>query len=285
MGLRINQNIGAMNAYRNLSVNDGAMSKSLEKLSSGFRINRAADDAAGLSISEGLRAQTGGLKVAVRNAQDGVSVVQTAEGALTETHSILQRMRDLAVQAANGGSQDAKAQEAANKEFQDLKTELTRISDTTSFGSQKLLDGSYNGTFQVGSNGDDLAERINVDLTTATVGDLDGTALVGAAQLSGGTIAANVTSSQAAIETLDLAIQKVSDVRAGLGAVQNRFEHTINNLNVAIENLSASESRIRDTDMAQEMVGFTRNQILTQAGTSMLAQANQAPQSVLKLLG
>ncbi|MBG0825996.1 flagellin [Planomonospora sp. ID91781] len=283
--MRINQNIGAMNAYRNLSVNDGAMSKSLEKLSSGFRINRAADDAAGLSISEGLRAQTGGLKVAVRNAQDGVSVVQTAEGALTETHSILQRMRDLAVQAANGGSQDAKAQEAANKEFQDLKTELTRISDTTSFGSQKLLDGSYNGTFQVGSNGDDLAERINVDLTTATVGDLDGTALVGAAQLSGGTIAANVTSSQAAIETLDLAIQKVSDVRAGLGAVQNRFEHTINNLNVAIENLSASESRIRDTDMAQEMVGFTRNQILTQAGTSMLAQANQAPQSVLKLLG
>ncbi|GAT71448.1 flagellin domain-containing protein [Planomonospora sphaerica] len=286
MGLRINQNIGAMNAYRNLSVNDGAMSKSLEKLSSGFRINRAADDAAGLSISEGLRAQTGGLKVAVRNAQDGVSVVQTAEGALTETHSILQRMRDLAVQAANGGSQDMKAQEAANKEFQDLKTELTRISDTTSFGSQKLLDGTYNGTFQVGSNGNDTAERINVDITTATVGDLDGTALVGAAQLSGGgTIAANVTSSQAAIETLDLAIQKVSDVRAGLGAVQNRFEHTINNLNVAIENLSASESRIRDTDMAQEMVGFTRNQILSQAGTSMLAQANQAPQSVLKLLG
>ncbi|MFC4061868.1 flagellin, partial [Planomonospora corallina] len=185
-----------------------------------------------------------------------------------------------------GGSQDAKAQEAANKEFQDLKTELTRISDTTSFGSQKLLDGSYNGTFQVGSNGNDAAERINVDLTTATVGDLDGTALVGTAALSGGgSIAANVTLAQGAIETLDGAIEKVSSVRAGLGAIQNRFEHTINNLNVAIENLSASESRIRDTDMAQEMVGFTRNQILTQAGTSMLAQANQAPQSVLKLLG
>ncbi|MBG0825998.1 flagellin [Planomonospora sp. ID91781] len=282
--MRINQNIGAMNAYRNLSVNDGAMSKSLEKLSSGFRINRAADDAAGLSISEGLRAQTGGLKVAVRNAQDGVSVVQTAEGALTETHSILQRMRDLAVQAANGGSQDAKAQEAANKEFQDLKTELTRISDTTSFGSQKLLDNSYNGTFQVGSNGDDAAERINVDLSTANV---DGASLVGTSVLwtNAASIADNVTSSQAAIETLDTAIQSVSDTRAKLGAVQNRFEHTINNLNVAIENLSASESRIRDTDMAQEMVGFTRNQILSQAGTSMLAQANQAPQSVLKLLG
>ncbi|WP_449063940.1 flagellin N-terminal helical domain-containing protein [Planomonospora algeriensis] len=148
MGLRINQNIGAMNAYRNLSVNDGAMSKSLEKLSSGFRINRAADDAAGLSISEGLRAQTGGLKVAVRNAQDGVSVVQTAEGALTETHSILQRMRDLAVQASNGGSQDANAVKAANKEFGELKTELNRIAETTSFGTQKLLDGSYGAQFQ-----------------------------------------------------------------------------------------------------------------------------------------
>ncbi|WP_196470279.1 flagellin [Planomonospora sp. ID91781] len=283
MGLRINQNIGAMNAYRNLSVNDGAMSKSLEKLSSGFRINRAADDAAGLSISEGLRAQTGGLKVAVRNAQDGVSVVQTAEGALTETHSILQRMRDLAVQAANGGSQDAKAQEAANKEFTDLKTELDRISDTTSFGTQKLLDGTYNGTFQVGSNGNDAAERISVAITNQDSATLGLTA--SKLWTTGETIAQNVGNAQTAIENLDTAIQTVSDTRAALGAVQNRFEHTINNLNVAIENLSASESRIRDTDMAQEMVGFTRNQILTQAGTSMLAQANQAPQSVLKLLG
>ena len=300
MGLRINQNIAAQNAYRNLSVTDGQMSKSLEKLSSGFRINRAADDAAGLSISEGLRAQTGGLKVAVRNAQDGVSVVQTAEGALTETHSILQRMRDLAVQASNGGSQDASAQKAANKEFQDLKEELDRIANTTAFGSQKLLDGNYNGTFQVGANGTAAtAERITVDLTTATTGGkVDGATLIGTAVLfdadgadntasnaDDGTIASNVTASLAAIETVDAAISKVSDMRAGLGAVQNRFEHTINHLNVAIENLSASESRIRDTDMAQEMVGFTRNQILTQAGTSMLAQANQAPQGVLKLLG
>ena len=142
MGLRINQNIAAQNAYRNLSVTDGQMSKSLERLSSGFRINRAADDAAGLSISEGLRSQIGGLKVAVRNAQDGISVVQTAEGALTETHAILQRMRDLAVQASNGGSQDTTAQAAADTEFQQLKDELTRIADTTKFGSQALLDGS-----------------------------------------------------------------------------------------------------------------------------------------------
>nr|BFE89196.1 flagellin Hag [Planobispora longispora]BFE89283.1 flagellin Hag [Planobispora longispora]BFE89435.1 flagellin Hag [Planobispora longispora] len=283
MGLRINQNIAAMNSYRNLSVNDSSMAKSLEKLSSGFRINRAADDAAGLSISEGLRAQTGGLKVAVRNAQDGVSVVQTAEGALTETHSILQRMRDLAVQAANGGSQDAKAQEAADKEFQALKTELDRISDTTSFGSQKLLDGTYSGTFQVGSNGNDAAERIGVSITNQD----SATLALGTSKLwtTGETIAQNVGNAQLAIESLDTAIQTVSDTRAGLGAIQNRFEHTINNLNVAIENLSASESRIRDTDMAQEMVNFTRNQILTQAGTSMLAQANQAPQGVLKLLG
>nr|BFE89434.1 flagellin [Planobispora longispora] len=296
MGLRINQNIAAMNSYRNLSVNDSSMAKSLEKLSSGFRINRAADDAAGLSISEGLRAQTGGLKVAVRNAQDGVSVVQTAEGALTETHAILQRMRDLAVQSANGGSQDAKAQQAADKEFQALKTELDRISDTTSFGSQKLLDGTYSGTFQVGSNGNDAAERIGVSITnqdaatlglgTAALIDTDGADNNVATTADNGTsISGNVTASQAAIELLDTAIQTVSDTRAGLGAIQNRFEHTINNLNVAIENLSASESRIRDTDMAQEMVNFTRNQILTQAGTSMLAQANQAPQGVLKLLG
>ena len=272
MGLRINQNIAAMNAYRNLAVNDGSMAKSLEKLSSGFRINRAADDAAGLSISEGLRSQIGGLKVAVRNAQDGVSVVQTAEGALTETHSILQRMRDLAVQAANGGSQDTDAQKAADTEFQALKTELTRISDTTKFGSQALLNGSYSGVFQVGAN---TGEVITVSIAT----DLDSTGL---------SLASNALTStslaSAAISSVDTAIKTVSTARANLGAMQNRFEHTINNLNVAVENLSASESRIRDTDMASEMVQFTRGQILSQAGTAMLAQANSAPQSVLQLL-
>jgi len=269
MGLRINQNIAAQNSYRNLSVTDGQMSKSLEKLSSGFRINRAADDAAGLSISEGLRSQVGGLKVAVRNAQDGISVAQTAEGSLNEVHSILQRMRDLSVQAANGGANDAKAKDAAQKEFTQLNSELTRIGDTTSFGKSKLLDGNYNGTFQVGANsGETLSVAISAVSATAL-----------------GTDALDLTTdASTAIGTLDTAIQTISDQRASLGAVQNRFEHTINNLNVAVENLSASESRIRDTDMAQEMVSFTRSQILTQAGTSMLSQANQASQNVLSLL-
>jgi len=587
MGLRINQNIAAMNAYRNLSVTDGQMSKSLEKLSSGFRINRAADDAAGLSISEGLRSQVSGLKVAVRNAQDGISVVQTAEGALTETTAILQRMRDLAVQAANGGSQDATAQAAAQTEFAQLQVELDRIAKTTSFGGQKLLDvgvngsSGYKGTFQVGANntvdeqigvkldqslfsgqnaatkssfkvddtigagstvtvavngttmatvdlgtGDDTvaeqvvalnadgtfanyfeasndngklkitsletgaaggaisvarnnawvegtqtagtAEDTVIDTTGLTLANLagstitlsgaggttssytitagntasaaalataldgafaaegydvvnaagvltfshsssatmartivsadDGTASVnildGAVTASSGdyivlddavaagnklsittgtstavevTLGANddlvaeqaaalnadatfaesylasvsggklkiesligqgtvegvvvhqstqddvttgtvamgsatgfdsdglgLTSStvkldttanaQSAINLLDNAIKNISTARATMGAFQNRFEHTINNLNVAVENLSASESRIRDTDMASEMVAFTRAQILANAGTAMLAQANQAPQSVLQLL-
>lgn len=287
MGLRINNNIAAFNAYRNLSVTDGQMSKSLEKLSSGYRINRAADDAAGLAISENLRSQIGGLKVAVRNAQDGVSVVQTAEGALNETTSILQRMRDLAVQAANGGSQDAAAQANADTELKQLGAELDRISNTTKFGSQSLLGGAYTGAFQVGSESSttNAANVITVDITTAgalsglTITGLDSSGLA----LSGNdlTSTANATT---AIDAIDVALKDVSTVRAKLGAYQNRFEHTINNLNVAVENLSASESRIRDTDMAQEMVSFTRSQILSQAGTAMLAQANQAPQGVLKLL-
>jgi flagellin len=283
MGLRINNNIAAQNAYRNLSVTDSQMSKSLEKLSSGFRINRAADDAAGLSISEGLRSQIGGLKVASRNAQDGISVVQTAEGALTETHSILQRMRDLSVQASSTGSQDTDARTAAQTEFTQLNAELDRISTTTAFGGQKLLDpaASYTGTFQVGAN-TASADQITVNLGTAAFGGVavtgfDSTGLgVNALDLVGG--------ASAAIDAIDTAIKGVSTARATLGAYQNRFEHTINNINTAVENLSASESRIRDTDMASEMVSFTRSQILTQAGTSMLSQANQAPQNVLSLL-
>src|SRR4051812_11318390 len=285
MGLRINNNIAAQNAYRNLSVTDGQMGKSLEKLSSGYRINRAADDAAGLSISEGLRSQIGGLKVAVRNAQDGISVVQTAEGALTETHSILQRMRDLSVQASSTGSQDSDARSAAQTEFSQLGEELNRIATTTAFGGQKLLDvasTSYVGTFQVGANGSS-SDQIAVNLSTAAFGS--GSALSGfdAAGLGVGSL--DLTSAgTAAIDSIDTAIKGVSTARATLGAYQNRFEHTINNLNVAVENLSASESRIRDTDMAQEMVSFTRSQILTQAGTSMRPKANQPPQTVLSLL-
>jgi flagellin len=276
MGLRINQNIAAMNSYRNLSVTDGQMSKSLEKLSSGFRINRAADDAAGLSISEGLRSQVGGLKVAVRNAQDGISVVQTAEGALTEVHSILQRMRDLSVQASSSGSNDSDALTASNTEFQELGKELTRIANTTTFGTQKLLDGSYAGEFQVdwqNTTADEGKFTVTLDssMDAATLG-------VGGDDLSA------VGGAATALANVDLAIKTVSETRATLGAYQNRLEHTINNLNVSVENLSASESRIRDTDMASEMVAFTRSQILSQAGTSMLAQANQAPQGVLSLL-
>jgi len=293
MGLRINQNVAAMNAYRNLSVTDGQMSKSLEKLSSGFRINRAADDAAGLAISEGLRSQVGGLKVAVRNTQDGISVVQTAEGALTETHSILQRMRDLSVQAQSSGSygtSSGNSVQAIQAESDQLAKELTRISAKTDFNGSKLLDGSYNGTFQVGANaGDTLSVAINS--APATTGTTP-TAAKGfsAVDLAVGTGTAESTvsldvSASTTLTALDTAITKVSTARANLGAVQNRFEHTISNLNVAVENLSASESQIRDTDMAQEMTKFTRSQILSQAGTSMLAQANSSQQGVLKLLG
>jgi flagellin len=259
MGLRINQNVEAFNAYRNLSVTQGQMAKSLEKLSSGFRINRAADDAAGLAISEGLRSQVGGLKVGVRNAQDGVSVVQTAEGALTEVHSMLQRMNELAVQYKNG-TNNADSQAALTSEFTALQSEVTRITTAAKFNGVSLFAaGSMD--FQVGS---DATDKITV--TTAAVP---------------ATVAAAVITDSASVQT---AIKDVSKARADLGALQNRFEHTINSVNVAIENLTASESRIRDTDMAQEMVAFTRSQILSQAGTAMLAQANQAPQGVLQLL-
>jgi flagellin len=266
------------------------MSKSLEKLSSGFRINRAADDAAGLSISEGLRSQIGGTKVAVRNAQDGISVVQTAEGALTESHAILQRMRDLAVQSSNEGSNDSDAQTAADTEFQQLNNELDRIAKTTAFGTQKVLDGTYDKSFQVGAN-NTSDDRIQVKLDSTVFGTqtLKGTAVQAtgfdATGLQTSTLSLKTTAgAQAAIDQLDGAIGAVSTARSTLGALQNRFEHTTNNLNVAVENLSASESRIRDTDMASEMVNFTRSQILSQAGTAMLAQANQAPQGVLQLL-
>jgi len=274
MGLRINQNIAALNAYRNLSVSDANMAKSLEKLSSGFRINRAADDAAGLVISENLRAQVNGLKVAVRNAQDGISVVQTAEGALTEVHALLQRMRELAVQAANTGSNDATARQAAADEVTQAIAELDRIGQATNFnGTQLLASSTYVFTFQVGASGS------SVNQVTFTITAVSSTAL------TLGSVASQVASGDtAAIATIDAAIGSVSASRGKLGAYQNRFEHTIANLNVAIENLAASESRIRDTDMAQEMTNFTKNQILVQAGTAMLAQANASPQSVLQLL-
>jgi flagellin len=265
MSLRINQNIGALNAYRNLSVSDGQMAKSLEKLSSGFRINRAADDAAGLVKSEGLRAQVRGNQQAVRNAQDGVSFVQTAEGALNEVHSILQRMRELAVDAANTATTDGAAQQA---EVTELQQEINDIGTRTKFGSNDVFSATA-VDFQVGANAGDTL--------SVTVGALSSTTL--------GVNAINVdTGASAAITAIDSAISTLSTSRASLGAKQNVFEHTIANLNVTVENLSASESRIRDTDMASEMSNFTRSQVLTQAGTAMLAQANAAPQGVLQLL-
>lgn len=265
MGLSINQNIAALNSYRNLSNTQNDLSKSLEKLSSGFRINRAADDAAGLAISEGLRAQVGGLKVAARNAQDGISVAQTAEGALTEVHAMLQRMNDLAVQY-NNGTQNTDSQAALQAEFDELETEIGRIQTNTKFNGVTLFAGNAL-TFQTGyENADSI--------------DVSATALANFSTAAG-MAAIDITDS----DTLQAAITEVSSQRAELGAIQNRFEHTIKNINVATENLSASESRIRDTDMAAEMVNFTRAQILSQAGTAMLAQANQIPQSVLKLLG
>ena len=276
MGLRINQNVAAVNAYRNLSVTDGQMSKSLEKLSSGFRINRAADDASGLAISEKLRGQVKGLDTAAANAQNGISLIQTAEGALNETTAILQRMRELTVQAAN--DTNVSADRAAIKtELDQLSEEITRIAGTTEFNTQKLLDGgstATNGlTFQIGAN---AGQTLNVKIA-----DMDAGALGVASASLNVTDAANASTSLAAIDT---AIGTVSGQRASLGAVQNRLEHTVKNLNVASENLAASESRIRDTDMAKEMMSFTRAQILSQAGTAMLAQANQAPQGVLSLL-
>ncbi len=271
MGLRINQNIAAMNAYRNLSTTDGQMSKSLEKLSSGFRINRAADDAAGLTKSEGLRSEVRGTNQAVRNAQDGISLVQTAEGALNEVHSILQRMRELAVSAANTATNDGVAEQA---EIDELLEEIDAIGTRTEFSGQQVFDGAAR-TFQVGAgSGDTLA------VTIAALSSVD----VGGAGTDISSIDVD-TAAAAAITTLDTAIASVSSQRSTLGASQNRLEHTIANLQVTSENLAASESRIRDTDMAQEMMSFTRAQILQQAGTAMLAQANQAPQSVLQLLG
>ena len=275
MGLRINQNITAFNAYRNLTVSDGQLSKSLEKLSSGFRINRAADDAAGLVISENLRSQVGGLRVATRNAQDGISVVQTAEGALTEVHSMLQRMRDLVLQASNGSS-DASGVAAIDAEMDSLVAEIDRVANSTRFGNKVLLNASSTMTFQVGSTASDTISVGFSDMRSSAIG-ASGQAL--------NTV--DVTSTQTTatrLQIIDEAIGDVSKVRGDLGAAQNRLEHTVANLSVAVENLAASESRIRDADMAAEMVNFTRHQIMLQAGTAMLAQANAAPQSVLGLL-
>jgi len=377
----INHNLSALNAWRALSINTANTQKSLEKLSSGYRINRAADDAAGLAISEKMRAQIRGLEKAQRNAQDGISLIQTAEGALNETHAILQRIRELAVQAANDTNTN-KDRFELQKEVNQLVEEITRIGNNTEFNTMKLLDGSFTGVFHIGANegqnltleiSDMRAEALDVVATsavmtyeitgtnatqvtatnldnlkggaytvevaadgtvtlkdeagntvaTATLADagtsvtlsitdanylVDGTTQVDltidisdtdtttAVATEAGTISINVLEkgkgisimdqddASSAITKIQTALDRVSSERSKLGAVQNRLEHTINNLSVASENLTAAESRIRDVDMAKEMMEFTKNNILNQAATAMLAQANQLPQTILQLL-
>ncbi|MFH6687509.1 flagellin [Cellulosimicrobium funkei] len=284
MGFSVNTNVSALNTYRNLTSTQNSQSKSLEKLSSGLRINRAADDAAGLSIAEGLKAQVNGYSVAARNAQDGISVVQTAEGALGEAQSILQRMRDLSVQAAND-TNNADARTAIKSELDELADELDRIVDSTNFNGIDLLKASATDlTVQVGAEGAGDGNTITIDLTT---NDLQTVIEAGVYNTAGGSsLTVNTAANaQAAIETIDTALKAVSTARSGLGATQNRLEYAISNINVATENLTSAESRIRDVDMAKEMMNYSRTNILSQAGTAMLAQANQASSGVLQLLG
>jgi flagellin len=321
MGMQINTNALANNAYRNLNETQNAVSRSMEKLSSGLRINRAADDAAGLAISEGLKSQVSGSAIAARNAQDGISVIQTTEGALTEVHSILQRMRDLAVQGSSDTNNTA-ARDAIKAEGQSLGQELDRLTKSTNFNGIELLKGANgagvkesapttyaaDGTtvqtagvvgvtkggeleIQVGTTGNaqdtisvkvgDVAAAVNGNTQTpVTTDDLS-------ADTAAGVTGFDVTTSVKAQETItriDTAISNISAQRAGLGAAQNRLEHATKTLQVSGENLQAAASRITDTDMAQEMVKFTKANIMAQAGTAMLAQANQSGQGVLSLL-
>lgn len=282
----INHNLSALNAWRQLKINTGDQQKSLEKLSSGYRINRAGDDAAGLAISEKMRAQIKGLNQASRNAQDGISMIQTAEGALNETHSILQRMRELTVQAANDTNQPTDRVQIA-QELNQLTSEIDRIATTTQFNGKNLLDGTLSGAnkgavFQIGANSMQIISVGINNMKSASIASSGTKLSVIASKISTATTTA--ASISKFTTSIDAAINKVSSSRSKLGAVQNRLEHTINNLDVAAENLQASESRIRDVDMAKEMMQYTKANILNQAATAMLAQANQAPQGVLQLL-
>ncbi len=295
MGFTINTNTASNNAYRNLTLNQNAQSKSLEKLSSGLRINRAADDAAGLAISEGLKNQVSGMTQAARNAQDGISVIQTAEGALTEVHSILNRVRDLAVQAGND-SNNADSRTAIQTEVAALGAELTRIGTSTNFNGIDLLKSTDDTgatsvpkelTFQIGAGGVDTNDQIKVKLVDIAAVGAAVTALAAGDAVAVPPVAAGFGDAASALTTitaLDGHIKDISTARSELGASQNRLESTIKSLNVSIENLSSAGSRIRDTDMASEMANFTRSQILSQAGTAMLSQANQMNSGVMQLL-
>jgi len=275
MGLSVYNNVEAQNAHRLLSNTGAQLNKSMERLSSGLRINRAADDAAGLAVSEGMRSQIRGMNVASRNAQDGVSMVQFADGALGNVGDMLQRVRDLAVQASNGTLTDAQRTNL-DTEVQQILTEIGKTGTDTEFNGLKILAGSVATaasavTLQVGAN---ASQNIAFTIGTVSTSDLG----------ISGIAVSTAASATAAIASLDAAISTVTTSRANLGAIQNRLEHTINRLGMTSENLQAAESRIRDADMASEMIDFTKHQILQQSGMAMLAQANQSPQSVLSLL-
>lgn len=266
----IQHNIAAINSYRNLATNQSALSKNLEKLSSGYKINRAGDDAAGLAISESMRSQINGLNQAVSNANDGVGLIQTAEGALTETHSMLQRLKTLSTQAANGTYTDT-ARKNIKAEVDALTAEIDRISTSTEFNGVKPLAAGNNMTFQIGATKDETLKVTSQAMDSQILGVKNITV-------------DSVANANTAIDTINKAIDTVSGYRAQLGAAQNRMEHTINNLKVTSENVTAAESRIRDTDMADEMTSYTKNNILMQAAQSMLAQSNSMPQGVLNML-
>ena len=269
----VQHNMTAANANRMLGITTGAQAKSSEKLSSGYKINRAADDAAGLTISEKMRSQIRGLNKASDNAQDGVSLIQVAEGALNESHSILQRMNELATQAANDTNKSSD-RTAIQKEIDALTSELDRIASTTQFNTQNLLTGSFKGkNLQVGALEN---QKITITITTMNAKALGLTAAAKSVN--------TFTAAGKAMTNFQKAISKVSTMRSALGALQNRLEHTVSNLDNISENTSSAESRIRDTDMAEEMVNYSKNNILAQAGQSMLAQANQSTQGVLSLL-
>lgn len=291
--MRINHNISALNTYRQLTNATNAQSKNMEKLSSGQRINRAGDDAAGLAISEKMRGQIRGLEQATRNSQDAISLIQTAEGGLNETHSILQRMRELTVQAGNTGTQQSEDLQAIQNEIASLVEEIggetgsKGIADRTQFNGKNLLDGSFattDLTFQIGANS---SQQLSINIKSMKAADLGTIDAVPANSVTIKDIDVTdfaTTSFDKQVTAIDDAINSVSEQRSNLGAVQNRLEHTINNLSTASENLTSAESRIRDVDMAREIMEQTKNGILAQASQAMLAQSNQQPQGVLQLL-
>jgi flagellin len=281
MSLRINTNVAALNAYNNLNSNQAKLEGAFEQLSSGLRINKAADDASGLSIAQGLSSQINGLTQAVSNAQDATNVAQIADGALGTVQDILQRMRTLVVQAGNQGTQDSNSLSAINQEVKALNTQLDNIAKQTKFGATNLLDGTYNGTFQIGANGGDT-----ITLSLSTGVSSSGTLATSGLAIAAATSPTTYTSANASADltSIDAAIKTVSSARSSIGAVQNQLSYTTSNLQTAITNVTASRSNLTDADLATEVTAMTQQQILTQAATSVLAQANSAPQAILKLL-